>query len=113
MKNNLIIILLSLLISSCYYDNEEELYGKDCDTTSLTYSADVEKIISKSCAVAGCHVAGTGRHIYETFAIVQQDVNNGTILERVITNKNMPPAGGLSECELKTIEEWINQGANE
>ena len=107
------IILLTIFLTSCYNDNEEELYGLECDTKDLTYSKNIEKIISTSCAISGCHVVGNGRSIYDSYANLKKDVDNGTVLAKVITNKSMPPAGSLSECDYSMIEEWIKQGAKE
>ena len=47
-------LLLALLIGSCYYDVEEELYPSlECDTADITYTADVLPIIEGNCF--SCH----------------------------------------------------------
>jgi hypothetical protein len=47
--------ILALGLSSCYYDNEEELYPAviTCDTISVSYSSSVAPILTSSCN--GCH----------------------------------------------------------
>lgn len=113
MRKISIILIVVTFLSSCYYDKEEELYGNDCDTTSVTYANKTEKIIAESCATAGCHVAGTGRHIYDSYTSVKADVDNGTILAKVINDKTMPPGTKLSDCDFETIKAWLDQGAIE
>lgn len=114
MKKIFPILLFLLTTSSCYYDKEEDLYGiNDCNTENLTYSNNIEKIMSTSCAVSGCHVTGTQLNSYETYSVLKQDVDNGTILARVINDKTMPPGTPLEECDFKTIDNWIKQGAKE
>lgn len=113
MKKRLNFILVIVLLSSCYYDNQEDLYGLECDTENLTYAANLEKVISESCATTGCHVAGNGLPVYDTYIAVKAGVDNGTIMDRVITKKNMPPSGALSDCNISLIKEWIAQGAKQ
>lgn len=113
MKNLIIILIAFLLTTSCTYKNEEDLYSNECDTINVTYAENIDQIISNSCSVSNCHVAGTGRHIYDSYSSLKSDVDNGTILDKVITNKTMPPGGNLSECDLEMIDEWIKQGAKE
>lgn len=119
-KNNIMnnyfpaILLLISILTSCEYDKEDELYPTlACDTVNVTYSKNIEEIISNSCATSACHVAGTGRHIYNSYTDIKSDVDNGTVLDKVITKKTMPPGATLSECEYKLIDEWLKQGAKE
>lgn len=113
MKNYALILISILFLSSCYNDSEEDLYGLACETENMTYAENIEKIINNSCATSGCHVSGTGRHIYDSYSNLKLDIDNGTILDKVITNKTMPPGGTLSDCDYKMIDEWLKQGAKE
>lgn len=106
-------LICSMFLSSCYYDNQEDLYGIECDTSNLTYSNQMEKIIAESCATTGCHVSGNGIVIYDSYGSVKNGVDNGTIIDRVINKKNMPPSGTMSDCNYSLINEWIKQGAKE
>lgn len=100
-------------IQACYFDNELELYGEtECDTTSVTFSDDVEFIISANCATSGCHVSGgTGNGNFETYAGINQKVQNGSFEQRVIVEQSMPPDGFLSECDIQVLQQWLNDGA--
>ncbi len=100
--------------SSCYYDNEEELYPSDnsCEIEYVKYSIDIEPIINKSCAITSCHVAvGTGNGVFDSYEEVKRKVDNGSFENRVIVQQNMPPNGVLSKCELDQIQAWLNQEA--
>lgn len=110
--NKLLILSLSLLVlSSCYNDNEEDLYGLECVTENLTYSNDLEKVINESCATSGCHAAGTNYTDYTNYNNILADT--GIIFERSIVQKNMPPSSPLTECNYKLLQNWIAQGAQE
>ncbi|MEQ8625312.1 MAG: hypothetical protein RJQ00_00225 [Vicingaceae bacterium] len=107
-------LLFICLLTSCYYDNEEELYpnAPECDTTVVTFSVDVQPIISASCAISGCHVAGgTGSGNFQTYSGIKSKVDVGSFMNRVIVQQNMPPNGDLSSCELEQLKIWIDEGA--
>ena len=114
-KYGLVVIGLCALIYQCTYNSEEELYGiSQCDTNNLTYQDSIFKIIDAKCATPGCHVTGgTGVGNFETYAGVKAKADNGTFFERTITQKNMPPGGGLTDCELEKLEAWLVDGAPE
>ena len=120
---NRLVIKMSLLftivtLSSCYYDNEEELYPdylNPCDTLPATYTNNVKAIIDANCATSGCHtgVAPTGGLFLDTYQQVSAIALNGDLSNRVIVQKNMPPSGPLSNCDMETLQNWINAGAPE
>ncbi len=113
-KKTLIIATLIMTASGCYYDNLEELYPiQDCNTTNLTYDNGIKTLIDKSCATAGCHVAGTGRVMLTTYPEVKVIVDDGRLEDRVLIKKNMPPGIPLSECEMNQLQSWLNAGAPE
>lgn len=106
--------LHSLILSSCYYDNREELYPVDptaCNTTSLTYDVEIKPIFSSSCAVSGCHVAGSQLPTLETYS--QVFANLDRIEARALIEKSMPPSGPLGQCSSDQLIQWIADGAPE
>ncbi len=111
-KLTLFIFGITAVISSCYYDNEEELYPGEiiCDTDSLSYNADIATIINTKCALPACH-GGTQNPSFSDFNAVSQ--NAGRIKVRAVEQMTMPPSSvtPLSECEIKQLESWINNGA--
>ena len=113
-----VIGIFAVAISGCYYDNEEELYpnAPECVTDSLTYNAHMKTIIDTRCAISGCHVSGgTGNGIFTNYAGIKAKVDNGSLHERVVVRKDMPPAGStqLNECQIQQFDTWIAGGAPE
>jgi len=50
----LFIPIITLILSSCYYDNQESLYGNPnpvCDTTAVKYSTHILPILETNCYV--------------------------------------------------------------
>ncbi|MFT4644468.1 MAG: hypothetical protein ACI8ZX_000871 [Planctomycetota bacterium] len=110
--NKLLILIVSLLVlSSCYNDNEEDLYGLECVTEELTYVNELERVISSSCATSGCHDAGAVIGDYTNYNNIKAD--SGIIFERAIVQKDMPKGFALSDCDFKLLQNWIEQGAQE
>jgi hypothetical protein len=112
-------IAAGLVASACYFDNEEDVYeywyaANQCDTVAITYNEHIEPIIRGQCAISGCHVAGgTGNGIFESYEGVKDKVNDGSLLRRTVVDRDMPPSGPLSDCQIKQIQAWIAEGAPE
>ena len=112
----LLLVLASSLLSvqSCYYDNEQDLYGgvDGCDTTAVKYSAQVTNLLENNCYA--CHsvasdVAGSPFDTYETLLPLAQ---SGKLVERINDAANpMPPTGLMPDCDRLKIEAWVNAGA--
>jgi len=104
------------LLSSCYYDNEEELYEyynqqNQCDTSAVSFANDIMPMIQGNC-VTGCHVpGGTGNGIFENYAEVKAKVDNGSMMQRVVVAQDMPPGTALTQCQIMQMQAWILNGA--
>ena len=107
-----------VLMSSCYNDNEYDLYPfspTQCDSTNVSYSKTIVPIVSSSCN--SCH--STARHegnvITDTYAGLSTVALNGKLWGGVNHEQGfvaMPNGGSkLPTCELAQIKNWINQGA--
>jgi mono/diheme cytochrome c family protein len=110
------IIVIALVATQCYYDNEELLYGvEQCSSETPTYSVTVSSIIKNNCS--GCHNASvaSGGVTLETYQQIKTLADNGR-LKGVITHssgfspmpKNSPQ---LSRCNIDAIVQWIEAGA--
>ena len=112
-KNFLTLILFVSMLSSCYYDKEDLLYGEDlCDSTNVSFSSDIMPIINNSCAVIGCHIqGGSGNGLFENYAQIKTKVENGSLSERVTIQQDMPPSEPLTDCQIEHIMQWIEDGA--
>jgi len=113
MKKLSYLIFLVLILQSCYNDNEEDIYGEvTCDISVVTYAEKIQPIINSSCATTGCHVSGgSGPGNFTNFNGLQNKINNGSFENRVLVQKDMPPNSSLSDCELQTIQAWLDAGA--
>ncbi len=120
MKNTLLVLgllaLLTTLQTGCYYDNEEDLYGSSgggtCDTTAVSFSADVQPIINTNCI--SCHAPGGQQETQPltTYSEIKVFAENGKLIER--TNNSslpMPPTGLMVECNRDFLKAWVNAGA--
>ncbi len=103
-----------VLFSSCYYDNEEDLfqYIETCDTTNIGFENSVQPILNAECAA--CHLGGNtlGNVKLDTYSDVKVYVDNGQLLDDIKGTGNMMPKSGLmSNCNIAIIEKWITDGA--
>lgn len=111
MRKIILLAVLAISVTSCYYDNKEELYPENpnaCATDSLTYDSGIKAIFSSSCAVSGCHVAGKESPTLETYAQVSANIT--AIERRALIEKSMPAAGPLSSCAQSQLAQWIVDG---
>ncbi len=119
-----IILGLTTLVSSCYYDNKEDLYdyiivegeGHPCDFTDVSYTTDIATILNLQCNGA-CHNASDrqGNVILDTYNRVMPYVNNGSLIGSINHSGGyaiMPPGGQkISSCDIEKIQFWIDNGA--
>lgn len=110
--------VVSLTMSSCYYDNEEDLYpGTNCDTTNVSYTNDIRPLIDQSCAYAGCHAGQFPAALLDLsdYSEVKKIADNGLLINRVNRQSGdpllMPPTGKLGSCTIQEIEAWVAAGA--
>jgi hypothetical protein len=114
-------VLLSATVQSCYYDNEEYLYGKPnttCDTAAVKFSTVVLPLMTAQCATAGCHNAASasaGANL-STYAATKSYITNskefflGSINYTAGFSK-MPKGGNkMAACDISKIEAWIKAG---
>lgn len=112
MKNLLLFLAVSLVFSSCYYDNAQLLYpeGNSCTGVSATFKVDVAPVMQSRCALSGCHAAGatnTGGAL-TNYAEIQ---SKSALVRKSIANGTMPLGSSLSSAEIKSILCWIDSGA--
>jgi hypothetical protein len=113
--NYLVVFAATVFLNSCYYDIEEELYPNNfCDTTAVTFSGSVNGILQQNCI--SCHNGSTtsGNVNLEGFSNVNTYVQNGRLMGTITHSAGFIPmpqgAGKLSDCDIATIQQWINNG---
>jgi len=125
MKQSILFALVSLSISlsSCYYDIDEELNppltSNVCDTTAAKFAADIVPILNSNCATTGCHttVSIAGGYIFDNYTDVKATMDNDSARFFSSINQDgnasaMPKGGSkLSDCNISKIKAWVASGA--
>lgn len=115
-------VILLAMLSSCYYNNEQDLYppgSENCDTTNFTFSETIFPIISANCIE--CHSGGSPLGIrlledYNTISAAGQIPvgQNGSLYGAIshnAANKPMPwNRPKLSDCNIIKVKKWIDAG---
>lgn len=111
-------VLLSLLLVSCYYDNEEALYpsiSTTCDTVNVTFSGTIKSILANSCL--SCHsnatAASAGNNIrLENYADVQARATSiAGSMKHSGSYFPMPKNGGkIKACSITQFDIWVSKG---
>ena len=111
-----LMILSLVVLTSCYYDVEEELYpASDCITANMSYQTNIAPIIQRNCY--SCHSAAvnTGNITLEGHAQLMKYVNSGQLLGAINHASGFTPmpqnASKLIGCEIAKIEQWVADGA--
>jgi hypothetical protein len=108
----LLLATVLFALPGCYYDTEEELYPNSfCDTTNVTWTADIQPLIQSSCAIPGCHVPGSQSPNLTSYSAVQ---TNAAAIKGVIVDGApffMPPSGRLPSCDQQKVSQWVAAGA--
>ncbi|MGZ3884529.1 MAG: c-type cytochrome domain-containing protein, partial [Bacteroidia bacterium] len=81
-----------------------------CDSVNVTYSKQVSLIIQGNCL--GCHASGNVA--LSSYDNVKAQVVSGALLGSIRQTGSFPPMPQgykLSDCDIRTIEKWINAGA--
>lgn len=111
-----LVLLLSMTISACYYDVEEEIYpSTECDTIDVTYSVDVVNILKNNCYVCHDQATNEGNVTLEGYDRLKTYATNGKLLGVIKHLPGFPEmpqnAPQLPECNIAKIEQWVNDGA--
>ena len=119
LKTSIIALIIAILSTGCYFNNEEELYGTvPCKENSISYQLDVLPIITNNCY--SCHsdekAASNGQgnkleghdnlKIYVDNSFLLKTINHEAGVSPMPLNKQK-----LSDCEINTITQWINEGS--
>lgn len=103
---------LGFALSGCYRDKEDLLYGVTaCEPATVSYQTDIAPLIAASCATSGCHVQGSNSVIFENYNNVKAKVDDGSFVQRVLVNGDMPPGTPLTDCQIAFIQQWVDNGA--
>ena len=108
------VFAVTLAISGCYYDKEEDLYlgSSICDTNNVTYSESIAPVFAGYCNSCHSGSAPSGNIKTDSYASVVKNIRR---IRGSINHQPgflaMPQSGGsLSGCDLTIIDIWIRQG---
>ena len=79
--------------------------------TGISFAAFIKPIIDNNCAVAGCHVAGTGLPNWTILSEIQLRASG---IKALTGSRVMPPPGSnrsLTDQQIERIACWVNDGA--
>ncbi len=114
MRTVLLAGLFLIVGQACYFDNEKELYGiaVPCDTLAVSYSTEIQGIITNNCQ--GCHNNQSASGNLNLESTASRTANIDKILDRIGRSAGdplvMPTAGPMPSCQINKIRAWSNQG---
>jgi len=112
----LLIGIVPLVMHACYYDSVQQLYPTPiaCDTTNVTYAADVWPVISANCTSCHSGAAPSGNIRLSNYDEIVVQANNGSLMGAINHEPGyspMPKDGSqLPQCDITRIQIWINEG---
>lgn len=111
----LFIIFSFVLLTGCYYDVEEQLYGT-CNTTNITYSTTIRGILSGYSCLS-CHTgpSPSGGVSLDGYQNVKIKIDDGRLIGAINHGNGFAPmpkgAPKMTQCEINKVQAWIDAGA--
>ena len=105
------------LLSGCYYDNEEYLYGDQnaCNPVNVSYGAEVAPILETNCLACHSGAGASGGIALDTYDQVMVYVDSGQLMCSISHGDGCSPmpqnAAQLLPCSIQTIDQWIGEGS--
>jgi uncharacterized membrane protein len=115
-KTLILVMVLLLLLSSCYYDKYDEMLITDpnCITTNMTYTTNVKPIMTQNCTSCHSGSAPSAGIALENYEQVKAAAQNGSLTGVINQTSGWSPMpknqAKLSDCSISQIEAWIAQG---
>jgi hypothetical protein len=123
-----ILILVALLQTLSCNKNQTTFPAFPCtslpDTSHIHYVTDtifdprsIQVIVVQYCSYqSGCHEQGSVNGDFTTYQGIEAKVENGSLYQRVVVQRDMPPTFSylyLDSCQIKEFYLWIKEGAPE
>ncbi|MFK7906267.1 MAG: hypothetical protein AB8B69_14140 [Chitinophagales bacterium] len=112
----LFLMLGMITLASC--EKEEDVCA--------TWDADIKPIVETTCSYSGCHSGGTtanpflspASNDFTSYAAIKANLDNGTFAQRVLVDKDMPPAmfvppgspTELTQEQIDILQCWVDAG---
>jgi len=117
-KTSILLLTMTMLLTACYYDNEEYLYSATpCDNT-FTFTSRIAPLVAQQCA-KGCHEGPnpSADLSLSTYAEIKSIVDNNKFANSLTgaNGASIMPKGtsGLSACDKNAVNAWIGANAPE
>jgi mono/diheme cytochrome c family protein len=110
-------MLMSFFLASCYYDNEQLLYGGGgtCDTlVNVSYTQHVVPLFQQKCY--GCHTGSfpSGNVLMGNYTADKAIAQKGTLYGSInhSAGYSAMPKGTpkMTICQISTVKKWIDAG---
>lgn len=107
---------LSIVLISCSSESEDQVpapTANKCEDSNVSLVNDIIPIVEQNCAVAGCHVSGTGR---VDFTVKTNIISNASQIRTNTQAGSMPPASSgrsLTTAQKDEIFCWVTNGAKD
>ncbi|HMK26016.1 MAG TPA: hypothetical protein VK483_08310 [Chitinophagaceae bacterium] len=96
---------------SCSKGGSGGVSSVDCNTVAnKAFAADVNPIIQSTCAITGCHEAGSVNGVGQ-LTTYNDIFNHRNEIQSAISAGRMPKTGSLSTSQKNSILCWIQGGA--
>lgn len=111
-----IISALALMLTSCYYDVEEELYPDqiECNNTKVTFTTHIAPLVSNNCQSCHNNSMMNGNISLEGYENIKAQAENGNLVGAVDHQPGFTPMPQgqpkLPACEIEAIQKWIDNG---
>ena len=112
----LLLVGFVAVFASCYYDSEEDLYpSTGCNTTNLSFVANIQPIFERNCYSCHSAAANTANVTLEGHSNLMNHVNSGRLIGAIRHEPGFTPmpqgASKLIPCDIAKIEQWIADGS--
>lgn len=111
------LLLISAILTSCVFENEENLFEQD-KIKIYNYESHIKPYIENNCL--RCHTISNaeGNIVYDNYKEVIKGINDGSFLGSIKYKKYISPMPPLpspktDEFKISIIEDWIEQGCKE
>jgi mono/diheme cytochrome c family protein len=78
------------------------------ELAEVFYANEIRPIFDANCQKSGCHGSNSSIPTFATYEDVKAKASS---IKARTSAKSMPPAGPLSDSNIKLIADWVDQGA--
>lgn len=113
----IVVGIISIGLTSCYYDNAEELYPQpeECDTINVTYSQTIAPIMNTNCNDCHSGTAPPANVITDNYTDLKTIADDGRLWGSINHESGYSPMPKdrpkMNDCDLKKINIWLDNGA--